>query len=335
MASKEKSKQAVEPTAKRTGCSGAMAELIYLAAVIILSIILLRIVENVPSDIKTFAFFSILFIAAYFLPKIKQAVCSTTGVNRRDDYSLEKKLEELSSINKKLKAMDENKSEFVSITAHQLRTPLTVIKGYVAMILDGDYGRLDGKMEDVLTKVLISAERLIRLTENLLNITRIESGREKYSFAETDLMAIVKSVHHDLERSAQDKKLELKIEAAGDNFPKLKIDADKIKEVMMNLADNAIKYTAKGKVVLGLENKGKSIIFSVSDTGLGVKPNELDKLFKKFSRGSQKNKTKVEGTGLGLYVAKRIIEAHRGKIWAESAGEGKGSTFSFELPITE
>lgn len=244
---------------------------------------------------------------------------------------LEKLTNQLKIINTKLKKLDAIKSEFISIASHQLRTPLTVIKGYLSMIRDGDFGALGQKLVDPLEKIYDSSERMISLVANLLNVSRIESGKIQFNFTEMQLEDLVKSVYEELQSKAKLKNLRFEYIAPDALLPKVKIDEEKIRQVIMNLTENSIKYTNEGSVTMKLKLENKDIRFCVYDTGAGIKKSDMGKLFQKFSRGTGSTQA-IEGTGLGLFVAKQMIEAHRGTIWAESKGEGKGSKFCFLLP---
>jgi signal transduction histidine kinase len=256
----------------------------------------------------------------------------TKNFNIKLEKEVEKATRDLRRANTQLKKLDAAKSEFISIASHQLRTPLTVIKGYISMMLEGNFGTLTKLEEESLDKVFQSNERLIQLVENLLNISRIESGRLQFDFHEVDLNEMVESVIDELSGNAKKKGLILQYKAPPQPLPKIKIDDEKIRQVVMNLIDNAIKYTKQGSVTVKLEQIGKKIKFSVADSGMGIRPEDMVNLFKKFSRGTGTSLVHTEGTGLGLYVARMMISAHKGKIWAESDGEGKGSKFCFELP---
>ncbi|MDD5032106.1 MAG: ATP-binding protein [Patescibacteria group bacterium] len=244
-----------------------------------------------------------------------------------------KATEDLKLANEELKKLDEAKSDFISIASHQLRTPLTVIKGYISMMLEGNFGELTATGRDSLEKVYESGERLIQLVENLLNISRIESGRLQFNYGILSLEAIVDSVVEELADPVKKKGLRLDYKKPDKPLPKIKIDGEKIRQVVMNLVDNAVKYTKKGSITVSLKKAKENIQFCVSDSGMGIDKGDLPNLFKKFSRGEGTSTTHTEGTGLGLYVAKKMVMAHGGKIWAESKGKGKGSKFYFELPI--
>ena len=233
------------------------------------------------------------------------------------------------------KIIERAKSDFVSLAAHQLRMPLSGIKWGLSMILEEDFGKLSKEQKDTLEKIYYTNERMIALTNNLLNITIIEEGKLLYRFAKEDIVKITKKTIYFLKNVSQ--KREIKIEFLIEKkIPKVKVDKEKISFCIQNLIENAIIYNSpKGnvKIVLKYDKIKKEILFSVRDTGIGVLKEEQKKLFTKFFRGSLALKKETVGSGLGLFVAKNIIEAHSGKIWFESEGEGKGSTFYFSLPI--
>ncbi|MFC1678203.1 ATP-binding protein [Patescibacteria group bacterium] len=246
---------------------------------------------------------------------------------------LEDLTEELRIVNKKLKQLDTAKSEFISIASHQLRTPLTIIKGYISMILEGNFGHCNQSQTESLEKVYASNERLVQLVENLLNISRIESGRLQFNFELLQFEDLINSVVDELGTNARKKGLKFDYIKPKEKLPKVMIDEEKIRQVVLNLIDNSIKYTRQGSVTVILKQMEKDIFFCVSDSGMGISKDSMPNLFKKFSRGSGTSLVHTEGTGLGLFVAKKMIDAHKGKIWAESEGKDRGSKFCFTLPM--
>jgi len=246
---------------------------------------------------------------------------------------IEKQSQDLSVANEKLKILDKAKSEFISIASHQLRTPLTVIKGYVSMLEDGSIGQIDDMAKSTIGKVGESAQRLVDLVNDLLDISRIEKGKMIYDKAKVSIEDLTESVFNELEQPAHNKELEYKFTKPKRALAKLFIDERKVRQVILNLIDNSIKYTPSGYTHVDVTVKGKEVIVAVTDTGVGLEPGEAERLFKKFQRGAGISVINTEGVGLGLFVAKKIIEAHDGKIWAESQGKGKGSTFAFSLPL--
>ncbi len=241
--------------------------------------------------------------------------------------------DELRLANDELRKLDQTKSEFISIASHQLRTPLTIIKGYISMLLEESFGEVEERQKAPLYKVYESNERLIRLVENLLNISRIESGRIQYRFEAFNLEALAENTYNELIGFAAKKGIKGEYKKPKEHLPPVVADSDKIKEVISNLIDNSIKYTKKGTITVSLERRGEGVRFCVADTGMGIKPDDLPRLFKKFNRGTGSPLVHTEGTGLGLYVAKMMIKVHNGKIWAKSEGEGRGSRFCFEIPF--
>lgn len=244
---------------------------------------------------------------------------------------VEERTAELKAANVQLKKLDKAKSEFISIASHQLRTPLTVIKGYISMINQGDFGKVPKKITSPMDKVFKSTIRIISLVEDLLNISRIESGRMKYELAKNDIVELVDEVCEELTQHAKNKGLKLECNLPKKKIPQFVFDRKKIREVIMNVVDNAIKYTEKGKVSVSLEKKDSKILFEVKDTGRGLADEDIDILFQKFSRATGAQQVHTEGTGLGLYIAKKIVDKHGGKIWAESEGRGEGATFKLTL----
>ncbi|MDP3800122.1 MAG: ATP-binding protein [bacterium] len=247
---------------------------------------------------------------------------------------LEKMSIQLAVANDELKRVDEAKSEFLSIVSHQLRTPLTAIKGYISMMIEGSYGKLEEAQSTTLQKVFQSSERLIVLVNDLLNLNRIEDGRIIYTFAPVDMGQMIDDAIFDLKSMAENKGLKLAwIKPHG--MPMAWADADKLRQVVINFIDNSIKYTATGSVTVGLRLENDYLVYSVKDTGVGMTPEGKARLFRKFERGEGGRLMYTEGTGLGLYVAKLMTEAHKGVIKGESEGKDKGSTFSITVPTEE
>lgn len=253
--------------------------------------------------------------------------------------------DKLAQANDQLRKLDNAKSEFISIASHQLRTPLTAIKGFVSLLLEGTYDEVSTPQREALNKVYLSCERLIQLVENLLNVSRIESGRIEYEFRKWRPEDIIKEISDSLVFAARNKGLYLHLDLPREALPEIEVDGAKIKEVVSNLVDNAVKYTRRGGITVRAEIKNQisnikneendCIRITVSDTGIGVPKSDLPYLFSKFSRGRDTNRLHVTGTGLGLYVGKSIVDAHHGRIWVESDGENKGSRFIVELPLSQ
>ncbi len=243
--------------------------------------------------------------------------------------NLAKSLEEA---NIRLKELDQQKSEFVSLASHQLRGPLTAVKGYASMLLDGDFGTIDKpEIKDAIDKIYTSTQSLVVLVADYLDVSRIEQGRMQYDFTNFDMRQLVDTVGTELEPNIQRAKLTYQFDYNPHEKFTVNADIGKIKQVIGNIIDNAIKYTPKGGIHVWLAKNGKRILLTISDTGVGIRPDVLPRLFEKFTRAPDASKTNIMGTGLGLYVARKMIEAHGGRIWAESPGAGKGSSFFIEL----
>lgn len=254
----------------------------------------------------------------------------------RATADLRKRTKDLEIANEQLRKLDEAKSEFISIASHQLRTPLTAIKGYGSMLLDGDFGKVsEQKQYDAIERMVISNNRLITLVENLLNVSRIESGRIKFSMKEMQVEDLAKEVCDTLENSAKKQNLYLKYDMPDTPLPTVMADQEKVRQVLINFIDNAIKYTRTGGITVKVAVHDEMVRCCVQDTGMGINSEDKRKLFKKFSRGKDAFTVNTEGSGLGLYVAQMMIEGHNGNIWVESEGEGKGSSFCFELPVAD
>ncbi len=239
---------------------------------------------------------------------------------------------QLEDANEKLKALDKARSEFITIASHQLRTPPATIKWYLSSILDGDYGKLKAEQKEILEKTNRTNNSLISLVDDMLNVSRIERGKMEFLFQPANLLDLAKITFEQLEPIAKEKGLALTFKIPKGKFPEIMADKEKVRQVMNNMIDNAIKYTKAGSVNVSLRAENGQIIFQTQDTGKGISPEEADSIFEKFSRGKESVKQSA-GLGLGLYVAKIIIGQHKGKIWAESPGPGKGSSFIFSLPI--
>lgn len=231
------------------------------------------------------------------------------------------------------KNVEKMKTEFVSIAAHNLRTPLSAIKWTLQMILDGDVGKINDEQKEILGKTYSSNERMIRLINDLLNVTRIEEGRFLYKPEPCQLEEIVEEIIESSQGMINSKKLKLKYIKPKKLLPKVKMDREKIALAVENLIDNACKYTPfEGKLEIELSKVKKGgVQFKVKDTGVGIPKDQQDRMFTKFFRGVNVIKMETDGSGLGLYTTKNIIDSHKGKIWFESEEE-KGTTFYFTLP---
>ena len=240
---------------------------------------------------------------------------------------------EVKKTNRKLVALDEAKDEFISMASHQLRTPLTSIKGYLSMMVEGDLGKVNAAQEKALKEAFGSSQRMVYLIADFLNVSRIKTGKFVIETKEVDLPQVVGEEITQLREMAASRDITLQYEAPG-VFPRVKLDDNKIRQVMMNMVDNAIYYTPSGgTVTIQLYVDAKDVVFKVVDTGIGVPKREQHKLFTKFFRAGNARKARPDGTGLGLFMAQKIIVEQGGSIIFEST-EGKGSTFGFRFPLS-
>jgi signal transduction histidine kinase len=299
------------------------------AEVMTLALWLLLLMRALLSDsaqdqiLNGLVFLGSLVIGVFLIKSVGQEV--------RAHEEAERLTERLRGANARLRELDRQKSEFVSIASHQLRTPLTAIKGYSSMLLDGSFGKLyKGSVEPV-EKIYRSSQRLVGVVEDFLNVTRIEQGRMQYDFAPVDMHYICENVIEELSLGAKDKGLDL-ISKCGEAGAIVSADPGKIRQVALNLVDNAVKYTEKGEVQVCLEDSDpEHVIFKVTDTGIGIPKGFKKHMFEKFSRADNSSMYHANGSGIGLYIVKEIVKAHHGTITVDSK-EGKGTIFTVVLP---
>ncbi len=250
------------------------------------------------------------------------------------NVTLQKRVEEQTrkyrAANERLKKLDETKDEFISMASHQLRTPLTSIKGYLSMVLEGDVGPLKPQQAELLKQSFMSSQRMVNLIADLLNLSRLNTGRFVIDASPTDLRVVVDQEIAQLHETASAKNITLRY-TMPKTFSMVLLDEGKIHQVVMNFMDNAIYYTPEGGTVeVSLTETPTAVEYRVKDTGIGV-PRELQKhLFTKFYRADNARRMRPDGTGLGLYMAKKVVVAQGGSIIFESQ-EGKGSTFGFRF----
>lgn len=255
-------------------------------------------------------------------------------VEQRQD--VEKLSAKLQDVNKELQKLDELKTEFLSLASHQLRTPLTSIKGYSSMILEGSFGKITKRVHEPVRRIFESSAILAKIIADLLDVSKIEQGGLQYEMITFSLASMVQSVVDEQKINAKQKKITLSFEMKQPGRYAMKGDQVKLRQVAVNLVDNAIKYTdAGGKITVTLQKRQKGdrkyIELTVADNGKGISKETIAKLFQKFSRGDAGKKTNTGGSGLGLYLAKQIVKAHAGELRIESEGLGKGSKFITEF----
>jgi len=230
------------------------------------------------------------------------------------------------------KMLDRMKSEFISIAAHQLRTPLSAIKWVIKMILDGDAGKLNIEQQELLNKGYLSNERVIRLVNDLLNVSRIEEGKFGFNFETADFKEVLDIAISNVDSLVAKNHQELKVEIPP-KLPKIYLDKERMIMVLQNLLDNAIKYTPEyGRIQIIVEVDKQYLHVKINDQGVGIPAADQSKMFSKFFRASNALKLETEGSGLGLFIVKNIIEKHKGNVSLKSE-EGKGTEVSFTLPF--
>lgn len=235
---------------------------------------------------------------------------------------------------KELKRLDEAKNQFIMATQHHLRTPLTSMIGYLDLIFGGTYGKVPTKLKKTLLKFQVSTRRLIKIVNEFLDITQFQLGKEVVSpKLNIDIGSVLEEIMEELQFEAKARGIYLKLQKPG-KMPRIKADPEKLKIALFNIVDNGIKYTRQGGVTIKFKIEDLKLRIITQDTGMGISKEELKTLFTRtFERSKEAKRIYGTGRGIGLFIAGHIIGAHNGKIWAESEGKDKGSTFFIELPI--
>lgn len=253
------------------------------------------------------------------------------------DDELQKQIDaataELRKANIELQRLDDGKDEFVSMASHQLRTPLTSIKGYLSMVLEGDAGELNREQRKLLEEAFTSSERMVRLIGDFLNVSRLQNGKFTIDrSAQVNLADLVEQEIDNVDEIAKSRGIGIAYHKPA-GFPVLYLDEDKMRQVVMNYLDNAVYYSPESKTItVRLYKNEGAVVLEVIDRGMGVPKGVQKRLFTKFFRAKNAQKQRPDGTGIGLYLAKMVITVHGGRIIFEST-EGKGSMFGFRLPI--
>jgi len=309
---------------------------------IIFILTLSYLIERRISELLIISVFTLIIIYGYFFNKSTDEIIKANFAERKANQTLDEmnktlkirvdaQTKEIRKAYEELRVLDKAKSEFISIASHQLRTPLTAIKGYISMIIDGTYGELSEKSQRPIENIYQSNERLIRLVNDLLNLSRLEAGKIEFKPELHFLEKIIQTIIDELKINAQKKGLSLNLKLSK-NIPQIMVDENKLSQVLLNIFDNAIKYTQKGEITIELEKIDNEQQIKISDTGAGMTEDEIKSIFQTFSRTTAGNQLNTEGAGIGLYIGKKFVAMHQGKIWAESLGKGKGSTFYIRLP---
>ena len=262
------------------------------------------------------------------------SVQEVKDVNAHLEQRIDSATRELRASNTQLQKLDEAKDEFISMASHQLRTPLTSIKGYISMLSEGDVGKVTDEQKHLLDEAFMSSERMVRLIGDFLNVSRLQTGKFIVEKHPADLAKIVEQEIDSLATNAAARNLKFTY-SKPKKFPELNLDESKIRQVIMNFSDNAIYYSKdNSSIKISLKVDKEKVEFTVKDTGIGVPEEEKEQLFNKFFRATNARKQRPDGTGVGLFLAKKVIDAHDGDIIFESK-EGKGSTFGFRLPVAK
>ena len=267
-------------------------------------------------------------IAGYYLVK-----------SVKKEVALREQIEELvitlDKANERLKILDKMKSEFVSIASHQLRSPLTSIRGYASMLAEGSYGKLPEKAQQAIINIADSSKFMAMSIEDYLNVSRIEAGNMKYEMSDFNMKDTAEKIVDEMRPTAMKKGLVMIFRSDCSSSATINADIGKTRQVIMNLIDNSMKYTPKGTITVVAHDdiKKKKMYITIQDTGIGMSKETHEEVFEKFVRAKNANSVNVTGTGLGLFVAKKMVDEMKGKVWAESEGEGKGSTFHIEFPL--
>ncbi|MCX6720107.1 MAG: HAMP domain-containing sensor histidine kinase [Candidatus Staskawiczbacteria bacterium] len=316
-------------------------------------------VEGGISKVFIVSVFVLVITYGYFFDKSTQKIIESSFAQRKAKESFEelsrnlqqkvneqtREITEAYVIEKNakesLQKLDQQKNEFMMITQHHLRTPLTSMMGYVSLLQDGAYGKVPKKIGEVVARFGISSGKLIRIVNEFLDLSHFQMGEKIVKLeSDVDVKAIVESVINELKIDADKKALTLEIEEPKEIIPKIQVDSDRLQVVLVNIIDNAIKYTQKGGVTVQLRNKTENseqkLEIIVKDTGAGMNKSQLDNLFQNlFVRGTEAKIANITGMGIGMYLSSKIIKSHNGRIWAESDGKEKGSSFHIELPVKQ
>lgn len=305
------------------------------------------LIEGKISGLVIVAVFALVIVYGYFFNKSTDKVIESYFLQRKaieaigEEEKRREKAEKLvireRALRLKTERLSRAREQFLLSSQHYFRTPMTSIMGYLGMILGEElYGKLPQKAKEKLNFVFQSAKELKRMIDENLSIISLQAGEAVLNLKETQLEELLEEIIEDLKFEARKKNLYLKLKLPQELLPKIQVDKERMIAALTNLIDNGIKHTEKGGTTIALKylKKKNSILISVKDTGIGIPKEELSKIGKiPFQRGKEAKKITPLGKGIGLYLARLIVKAHRGKLWAESEGVGKGSTLFVELPM--
>ena len=252
----------------------------------------------------------------------------------RANRQLEESNRELNEANAKLRELSELKEEFLALTTHDLRSPLTVISGVINFFTSGRLGDLTAEQKNMVSMMERNTQNLIELVNDLLDASKLESGTMRLDHASIELGGLIAELREQMQPMAREKEITLE-EALPPDLPPLNADRAKLRRVLVNLLSNALKFTPRGgRVEVGAARSGAVVRVTVADTGVGIPPEDLARLFDKYEQARSRATRSEKGTGLGLYITRQLVELHGGEISVQSE-VGKGSTFSFTIPIAE
>lgn len=307
----------------------AIEAILFAGGVAMFAVTFLNSIENMRIALFLVFVFLLLLYAFFARGTVKQ------DHQREEILRREKAHKQVSSqlqhTTERVHELEKQKTEFLSFTSHQLRSPLTAIKGYTSLILEGDYGAVTPEAKKAAQIILQSTNALVGVVSDYLDASRIELGQMRYDFVQVDVNELLQDIVKNWRMKHDESKVKLQFVFSGEV---VMVEADRqwLRRVIDGLVDNAIKYTPNGgTVTIELTKQSKSIQIVISDQGIGIPKSNLSKMFTKYFRAENAMRINSAGTGLGLYIAKEIISVHKGKIWVESQGEGKGSTFYIEL----
>lgn len=297
---------------------------VFAALLVILNFINFINAENLNEKIESlFVFIITLIFGILLINSVHKEI------QRREE--LLQLTHSLERANLRLQELDRQKTEFLSIASHQLRTPLSIAKGYLELLTEGAYGKVTPETKEILKQMDKSNDHLVKLADEFLNVTRIEQGKTKFSFADKDIVELIDRVVNELKIQAKAKKLSI-IWRPTKEKKMVNMDDEKIRHVIFNFIDNAIKYSNKGKIQVSWTSEKNGVAVRVKDNGFGFCKEDEVNFFQKFYRGKNVEGINVTGVGLGLFICNKFIEAHEGHVWAHSQGLGKGSEFGFWIP---
>lgn len=243
----------------------------------------------------------------------------------------EEKKQTLEEVQRLKQLLEAEKQEFLSVMSHELRTPMTGVKGYLSMVLDGDAGEVPERVRDYIAQAYVANDRLIRLVERMVKIADIQEDKFKFNIGKVDLSREANQVVKDCLVRAQDKRINLRYFPSGQFL--VKSDPDRTREILLTLVVNAIKFTPEGgKIWVSHREANHWVITDVRDTGIGIKREDQERLFELFSKGNLTLTGQERGTGIGLYLGRKLAEAQNGRLWIERSEPGRGSIFSLALP---